>query len=126
MSKNPIIPYAITAILGVLLVIIISYVGVNQREAIENPEEAVSEEEANEEGEAMNMDAEEVYKNSCANCHGADLTGESAPDLTEVGSRLSKDEIEEIIIHGTDGGMPEGLVEDEQAEALAEWLAEMN
>jgi len=125
MSKNPVVPYAITAILGVLLVIFISYIGVNQREAIEDPEGAVSEEAANED-EAMTMDADEIYKNSCASCHGGDLTGESAPDLTEVGSRISEDEIEEIIINGTDGGMPAGLVEDEQAEALAEWLSEMD
>lgn len=126
MSKNPVVPYAITAILGVLLVIIISYVGVNQREAIQDPEGAVSEEAADDEGEAMDLDAEDIYKNSCVSCHGDDLTGESGPDLTEVGSRLSEDEIEEIIINGTDNGMPAGLVEDEQAEALAEWLSEMD
>src|SRR5690625_3051632 len=109
MSKNPVIPYAITAILGVLLVIFISYIGVNQREAIEDPEGAVSEEAANED-EAMTMDADEIYKNSCASCHGGDLTGESAPDLTEVGCRISDDEIEDIFIIGKVGGMSAGVL----------------
>lgn len=118
MSKNPVVPYAIIAIIGVLLVIVLSYVGVNQREAIENPEEANA-------GETVELNAEEIFKNSCAACHGGDLTGASAPDLTEVGSKFSEGEIEDIIINGTDAGMPAGLVDNEHAAVLAEWLAEM-
>lgn len=115
-SRNPILPYAIIAILGLFLVIIISYFGVNQREAILNPEAAE---------ETAAADPEEIYKANCASCHGSDLTGDSAPDLTQVGNKLSEDEIKDIIINGTEGGMPGGLVDNEQAAALAEWLAEM-
>lgn len=115
MSRNPIVPYAIIGILGILLVIIISYLGVNQREAIQNPEAAE---------EAVVLEPDEIYSNNCAQCHGDDLTGNSAPDLTQVGSKYSVDEIKDIIINGTDAGMPGGLVDAEQAAILAEWLSE--
>lgn len=113
--RNPIIPYAIIAIVGLFAVIIISYFGVNQREAIQNPEAA----------EETSADPDEIFKASCASCHGSDLTGESAPDLTQVGQHLSEDEIKDIIINGTEGGMPGGLVDNEQAAILADWLKDM-
>ncbi|HLQ74051.1 MAG TPA: cytochrome c [Bacillota bacterium] len=117
MSKNPVLPYAIIAIVGIFLVIIISYFGVNQREAILNPDEEGATTEA--------ADVDDIYQSNCAACHGAELSGGSAPDLTEVNSSLSEDEIKDIIIEGTDGGMPGGLVDNEQAAELAEWLSEM-
>lgn len=115
MSKNPIFPYAIIAILGIVFVIMISFLGVHQRDARENPDEG---------NDSVVLDAEGLYKKSCASCHGGDLTGGGGPDLTEVGDRLSEGEIEDIIINGTDDGMPEGLVNDSEAGEIAEWLFE--
>lgn len=115
--KNPIIPYAIIAVLGILAVIIISFVGVPQREAIQNPDTNVTE------GETS-TNPEEIYQNNCLNCHGDDLAGSgNNPDLTEVGNRLSADEIKEIIIEGR-GSMPAINIPHEEAEILAEWLEE--
>lgn len=113
MSKNPVVPYAIIAILGISLVIIISYIGVNQREAIQNPDANNVVEESN--------DPEDIYKSSCAACHGADLTG--PPDLTSIGSTYSAEEIQDIINNGR-GAMPAGQASPPQAEILAEWLVE--
>lgn len=118
MGRNLVLPYAIIAVLGIFLVIVFSFVGANQRDAIQNPEEAVEE-------ESVVLDAEDIYKNSCTACHGGNLDDGSAPALTDVGSRLSEEEIKNIIINGTDGGMPAGLVNAEQAAELAEWLSEM-
>lgn len=113
--RNPLIPYAIIAVIGVLAVIIISFVGVPQREAIQNPETEITE------GETA-LDPEEIYQNSCAGCHGDDLAGSgSNPDLTQVGNRLSEDDIIDIIIEGK-GAMPAGLATPEEADVLAEWL----
>lgn len=82
-----------------------------------------SEEETGSEG-ASTADGEAVYRAaSCFSCHGADLEGASGPDLTEVGARLSEDEIRTTIEDGTDV-MPGGLVEDPaELDALVEWLA---
>lgn len=67
--------------------------------------------------------AEEIYKNSCASCHGGDLEGGAGPDLTSVGADLSQDEIETVIEEGQ-GGMPGGLVSGDDLTTLAEWLSE--
>ncbi|MBP1968690.1 mono/diheme cytochrome c family protein [Virgibacillus natechei] len=130
MRGNPVIPYAIIAVLGILTVLVVSIIGVGQREDIaedgNGEEQEEAQEETGDEAEegATEEDPSEVYTNNCMNCHGEDLSGGSGPELAEVGDRLSEDEIEEIIIEGTDAGMPGGLVDDEQAAAIATWLAE--
>lgn len=68
-------------------------------------------------------EAEKLYQQSCASCHANDLSGQAGPGLTDVGSNLSEDEIEKIIIEGK-GSMPAGLVGDDDAKILASWLAE--
>src|SRR5690625_6387736 len=35
-------------------------------------------------------EAEEVYKENCASCHGEDLEGASGPELTTVGADMSE------------------------------------
>ncbi len=49
---------------------------------------------------------ENLYNQNCVNCHGANLTGGTAfgqivPTLVGIGTRLSKSEIEQKIIHGS-------------------------
>lgn len=85
-----------------------------------------SEEPAEEEsGETVDAGAaEDIYKESCASCHGGDLGGGAGPDLTSVGSDLSQDEIETQIEEGGDG-MPPGLVSGDDLTTLSAWLADM-
>lgn len=67
---------------------------------------------------------EKVFQNDCASCHGTDLTGGQGPDLTSVGSDHSAEDIEDIIENGQ-GGMPAGVIKDEDdIEEVASWLAE--
>src|SRR5699024_2837160 len=122
MKKN-IVPFGIIAVVGILAAIIVFYVGVNQREDIrlaeENGGEAVEED-----GGEQTSDPEEIFSSNCATCHGDDLSGEMGPDLTKVGAELSEDEIHDVIMNGK-GQMPPGLVDADEADALAEWLGEM-
>mgnify|MGYP006333565055 FL=1 len=68
--------------------------------------------------------SEQVAQQRCATCHGGNLQGMgNTPALNDIGSRLSEEEILNVIENGQ-GGMPGGLVEGEEAEALAAWLAE--
>lgn len=63
---------------------------------------------------------------SCVSCHGADLAGQGAnPSLLDVGSRLSVDEIKDVIVNGR-GAMPGGLFDgtEEELDELAAFLAE--
>ncbi|WP_100010431.1 cytochrome c551 [Lentibacillus sediminis] len=69
--------------------------------------------------------AEEIFQNNCANCHGGDLSGGAGPDLREVGSAYSQEEIADIIQNGI-GSMPaQSQVTGEDLEALSSWLAGM-
>ncbi|WP_318507323.1 cytochrome c551 [Bacillus sp. T3] len=71
-------------------------------------------------------DPEKLFSQKCSSCHGADLKGGgggSFPDLTQVGSRLSKDEIETVILNGRNA-MPKGQLTGDDASAVAGWLAE--
>ncbi|SHF89004.1 cytochrome c551 [Ornithinibacillus halophilus] len=67
---------------------------------------------------------EEIYEDNCAACHGADLAGGGGPALDAIGSKYSADEIVDIIHNGI-GGMPaQKQVSDDDAQTLADWLAE--
>ncbi|OZU88790.1 cytochrome C551 [Virgibacillus indicus] len=67
--------------------------------------------------------AEEVFQANCASCHGADLSGGAGPELTNVGSTHSADEIATIINEGQ-GTMPAGMATGDDVDLLANWLAE--
>lgn len=65
----------------------------------------------------------EVVQKACISCHGSNLEGMgNFPALNNVGSRLSQDEILNVILNGK-GGMPGGIVKGEDAEAAAAYLA---
>lgn len=129
MKKNPVIPFAIIAIIGILTVIIISFVGVNQRDDIQKAEENGGEatEEAQDEGEASDGetsdDPEEIFESNCSSCHGGDLSGGVGPNLTKVGGDHSEEEIHGIIMNGQ-GAMPPGMATEDEADVLAKWLSE--
>src|SRR5690625_2839205 len=120
--KRNILPFGIIAIVGIFVAIIVFYVGVGQREDIRLAEENGGE--VVEEGEEVATDPEAIFANSCASCHGQDLSGGAGPGLTNVGSSLTEDEIKDIILNGV-GTMPGGLVGAEEAGVLSEWLSEM-
>ncbi|WP_152655239.1 cytochrome c [Oceanobacillus sp. CFH 90083] len=72
-----------------------------------------------------NLEAgEEVYRNNCAACHGADLSGNGAPELTDIGSKYSQEQIEDIVQEGIGSMPPQTQVEGADLEELASWLSE--
>lgn len=62
----------------------------------------------------VSLDAEELIKNNCIDCHGGEV--EKVP-----GSHLDLAELKEVILEGS-GGMPAIDVSDEEAEAIASYL----
>jgi len=95
-------------------------------EPADTPDEPATEEtdeEAGDDGAVDSAAGEEVYAQSCASCHGADMSGGAGPDLTQVGSDLSEDEIRDVIENGQ-GSMPAGLVEGDDLDAVVSWLSE--
>lgn len=66
---------------------------------------------------------EELVKQNCTSCHGGNLEGAgSTPALKDVGSRLSEDEILNVIENGRNA-MPPNLLKGDDAKAAAAWLA---
>ncbi|MDC3415545.1 cytochrome c550 [Aquibacillus salsiterrae] len=122
MKRNPVIPYAIIAVLGILAMIILSVVGVNQQEKIELAQENGGQAEG---GELKEPDA---IAQACISCHGSDLSGGVGPSLQQVGNKYSEEEILEILKNGIEGtAMPQmapGTISNEEAQVLAGWLAE--
>jgi len=47
------------------------------------------------------------YGARCSNCHGVDGTGISAPSLYDVVPPLTDEALVEVILYGTDYGMPD-------------------
>ncbi|WP_010531015.1 c-type cytochrome [Lentibacillus jeotgali] len=139
MGKNAVIPYALIAGIGILLVIVVSFVGLNQQEAIQEEESGGGEQSEQQEGQSGGSggggdssgggetaaNGEEVFQSNCASCHGQDLSGGMGPALNSVGSKYSKEEIKQIIADGfPSAGMPPGIVQGEDADAVAQWLSE--
>ncbi|AXI09477.1 c-type cytochrome [Oceanobacillus sp. 143] len=123
MKRNSVLPFAIIAIIGVLAVIIISFIGVDQRADRQAAEEGGNEQTEDSGGE-VSTDPEEIFQANCAACHGADLSGGMGPELTTIGSTLSAEDIVSIIQNGK-GQMPaQTQVVEEEATLLADWLSE--
>lgn len=69
------------------------------------------------------QDAEKIVQGNCTSCHGGNLEGQgNFPNLTDVGSRLSQEEILKVIQEGR-GAMPANIIEGAEAEVVAEWLS---
>jgi cytochrome c550 len=116
MNRNPIVPFILIMVFGIGLMFFLSFKGLGDAKDLAH--EAEGGEEPKTEEVASNP--EDIYKQTCAGCHGNAYEGGMGPALK--GITKSKDEIKEILINGTTGGMPAGLVQGEQADAMAEYL----
>ncbi len=119
--KNPLMPLASIAILGIVLMVVVSYWGLNNADKMLAAQEEKGQ--ATEQAAPAADDPEGMVKASCASCHGQNLEGGVGPELATVGSRLSAEDIANIINNGQ-GAMPGGMVDAAKAETIAAWLAE--
>lgn len=122
MKRNPVHPYWLIMFLGIIAMFLMSFKGIGDMREI-----ASKSEEGREKTEEVSAVApEELYQQKgCVACHGGDYQGVgSNPALTGVGDRLSKDEIINLLVNGR-GNMPGGLVSEDQADEMAEWLSSL-
>lgn len=119
--KNPLMPLASIAILGIVLMVVVSYWGLNNADKMLAAQEEKGQ--ATEQAAPAADDPEGMVKASCASCHGQNLEGAVGPELATVGSRLSAEQIANVINNGQ-GAMPAGMVDPAKAEVIAAWLAE--
>ncbi|WP_227934946.1 cytochrome c550 [Alkalihalobacillus deserti] len=120
MKGRPLLPFAVTAIVGILLMIALSFVGLNQRTEM-NADPAEETEEVTEFEDPVTAGGE-LAQQSCIGCHGGDLTGGAGPALTALDGVYSVEEIAEIILNGK-GAMPAvSNLNDVEADAIAQYL----
>lgn len=112
---------------GLILAIILVACGSNDNNNNNDNDNDVNNnntEETNNNGNAVDASAaESVFKENCASCHGDDLEGKNGPSLEAIGNDMSEDEIRDQIENGGDG-MPENLIEGEEADQVSAWLAD--
>ncbi|GAE30690.1 cytochrome c551 [Halalkalibacter hemicellulosilyticusJCM 9152] len=118
MKGKPLLPFAVTAIVGILLMVALSFWAMDQRAQMDSDEEA--------EEEIVIDDpivaGEELYSRSCISCHGGDLSGTSGPALNALEGHLTAEEIVNII-HTGPGTMPAfDNLSDLEADAIAQYL----
>ncbi|MBY6035457.1 cytochrome c [Fictibacillus nanhaiensis] len=112
MKRNPLIPFAIIGVIGIVLMLTMGGYGINEiHQASQDKEKAA-------------MDPQAIYKQNCSSCHGQNLEGNVGPALDKIGGTYSSEEIAEVIKNGKGSGMPAGLVKGEEAKILVNWLAE--
>ncbi|MGA8942260.1 MAG: cytochrome c [Thermoactinomyces sp.] len=69
-------------------------------------------------------DPKEIYMSNCASCHGGNLQGATGPNLQQVGAKLNKEQILQILQNGQ-GTMPaQSHISADERDQLATWLSE--
>ncbi len=120
MKGRPLLPFAITAILGILLMVVLSFVGLDQRAEM-NADDTDETEEVTEFDDPVTA-GQELAQQSCIGCHGGDLSGGAGPALTGLDGKYSVEEIADIITGGI-GSMPAvSNLNDVEADAIAQYL----
>ncbi|MGG3471258.1 cytochrome c550 [Neobacillus pocheonensis] len=121
MKKNPVIPFIIIMVFGIGLMFLLSFKGLGDMKEVAKDK---GEGGGNEKTEVAASNPEDIYKQTCIGCHGDQYQGVVGPSLKGVGSKFSKDEIKTFITKGK-GNMPAGLVPEEQAAAMADWVSKI-
>ncbi|MFN7251249.1 MAG: c-type cytochrome [Anaerobacillus sp.] len=124
MRGKPLYGYAAIAVVGLSLMIVLSFIGVNQKDARlalegdgEQPQETVDT------SDPMAL-GEQAYKSTCIGCHGGNFDG-PVYSLQGLADKLSKEEVMSIIKEGQGTGMPAFPNYDEaELSAIAEYLLE--
>jgi len=118
MKRNPVIPYVLIMVFGIGLILLLSFKGLGDMKEV-----AKDKGEGTEKTEVTASKPEDIYKQTCIGCHGDQYQGVVGPTLKGVGSKYSKEELMTFVTKGKGTGMPAGLVKEEQAAAMADWLA---
>lgn len=118
MNRNPVMPFIIIMVFGIGLMFLLSFKGLGDAKDLAKEKEGG---EKTEETESASASPEDIYKQNCISCHGDAYQGGVGPALKGVGDRLSVDEVKDVIANGR-GGMPPGLVEEQNIDAMAEYI----
>jgi cytochrome c550 len=122
MNRNPVIPFMIIMVFGIVLMFGLSFKGIGESNNAAKKEGGTTSTAKTETAAAS--DPEGIYKSTCIGCHGDQYQGVVGPSLKGIGSKLSVDQIKQIITHGK-GNMPPNLVSEDKADAMAKWVSQI-
>ncbi len=117
MKRKPLIPFGIIAVVGIVLVIVLSVWGghtVQDRQAAKKGGQKQTTQTA--------QKPEKIFAENCTACHGQNLEGGAGPNLQHIGAKLSKGQILNQIKNGG-GGMPGNIISGDAAQKVADWLS---
>lgn len=123
MKRNPLIPFGIIAVVGILIITLISFYGAHQfhLQADKNHKKS-SQTQSQKQTQTASAAPDSIFQQHCSMCHGGNLQGGAGPNLQHIGGKWSKARILNQIKNGG-GGMPGNLVSDADAQKLADWLS---
>ncbi len=122
MNRNPVIPFVIIMVFGIVLMFGLSFKGLG--DAKNTAKEKTGTTSTAKTDTAAATDPEGIYKSTCIGCHGDQYQGVVGPSLKGIGSKLSVDQIKQIITHGK-GNMPPNRVPEDKADAMAKWVSQI-
>jgi cytochrome c550 len=120
--KNPVIPYILIFVFGIVLVFALSLKGLGDSKELAKDNGKTSGTKTTE--TVASAKPEDIYKSTCITCHGDQYQGVVGPTLKGVGKKFTKAQIMQFITKGK-GNMPPGLVKPEQASAMADWVSKI-
>lgn len=118
--KNPLIPFGVTFVLGIVIMFIISFYGASQLDQAKG--NGKSGQNTTQQSSSANASPKQIFEKNCSSCHGQNLQGVVGPNLQHIGGKWSKAKILNQIKNGG-GGMPAGVIQGQQAEKVATWLS---
>jgi cytochrome c550 len=122
MNRNPVIPFVIIMVFGIVLMFALSFKGLGDTKNAAKDNKGTTAQKT----ETAASNPEGIYKSTCLGCHGEQYQGGAGPALKGVGARLTVDQIKEKITTGKNNkGMPPNLVPADQAQAMAEWVSKI-
>ncbi|MDP4164316.1 MAG: cytochrome c [Bacillota bacterium] len=120
MNRNPVIPFVLIMIFGIALMFGLSFKGLGDQKQLAASKGGSTEQPKT---QTASANPEDIYKGTCIGCHGDQYQGVVGPSLKGVGKKYTKEQIMTFITKGKGGKMPPGLVPQEQAAAMAAWVA---
>ncbi|MGC4376003.1 cytochrome c [Fictibacillus sp. Mic-4] len=114
MKRNPLVPFYVIAIIGIVAIISVSGWGIHNKNEAQKAKEKAA------------LNPETIVKKNCTSCHGQNLEGAVGPNLQHIGKELSKDDILNTIKNGKKGAkgqMPAGVIQGDEANIVADWLS---
>lgn len=123
MNRNPVIPFIVIMVFGIVLIFGLSFKGLSDSKQTAKNQGGTTTS-TTDSSSTASVDPQGIYKSTCIGCHGDQYQGVVGPSLKGIGKKLTVAQIKQIITHGK-GPMPPNLVPENEADAMAKWVSQI-